>query len=136
MLIVSKLIEGTYPNFKQVIPAQSEERIPVEREALLTALRRVSLLTSEKSNSVKVSLAKNRLDINAVTPEVGEARESLPVKYSGKELSIAFNPEFMMDPLRHVDSDEIYLEVTDDLSPGVIKCDTPFLYVIMPMRMS
>lgn len=136
MLIVSKLIEGTYPNFRQVIPAQSEERVQIEREIFLTSLRRVSLLASEKSNSIKLSLAKNQLEISANTPEVGEAREVMPIKYSGKQLSIAFNPEFLMDPLRHVVSDEIYLELTDELSPGVVKCDVPFLYVLMPMRMS
>jgi len=136
MLIVSKLIEGTYPNFRQVIPSHSEERVPVEREALLTAVRRAALMTSDKSNSVKLAVAKNRIEITAVTPEVGEARESIPVKYGGKELSVAFNPEFLMDPLKNIVGDEVYLELTDDLSPGVLKCDTPFLYVLMPMRMT
>lgn len=136
MLIVSKLIEGTYPNFKQVIPAQSEERVAVEREGLLTAVRRVALMTSDKGHSIKVSLTKNRLEVSAITPEVGEALETMAIKYDGKDLSVAFNPEFMMDPLRTITSEEVYLELTDDLSPGVVKCDTPFLYVLMPMRMS
>ena len=70
------------------------------------------------------------------TPDVGEARETLPVKYSGKDLTVAFNPEFMMDPLRSLTNDEVYLELTDELSPGVIKGDMPFLYVIMPMRVN
>lgn len=136
VLIVSKLVEGTYPNFRQVIPAQCEERVPVEREALLTAVRRVALIASEKSNSVKLIFGKNRLEISVVTPEVGEARETLAVNYSGKQLSVAFNPEFLMDPLRNLAKDEIYLELTDDLSPGVVKADIPFLYVLMPMRTS
>ncbi len=134
MLIVSKLVDGTYPNFRQVIPAQCEERIAVEREALLTALKRVSIIASEKSNSVKLSFGKNKLEIVAITPEIGEARETLPINYGGKALSIAFNPEFLMDPLRTLTSDEIFMELTDDLSPGVIKSDNPFLYVLMPMR--
>jgi DNA polymerase-3 subunit beta len=136
MLIVSKLIEGTYPNFKQVIPSQCDERVPVEREALLTAVKRVSLMTSDKGNSIKLSVSKNRVEISAITPEVGEAQESIPVKYNGKELSVAFNPDFLMDPLRTIASDEVFLELTDELSPGVVKCDAPFLYVLMPMRMS
>ena len=70
------------------------------------------------------------------TPDVGEARETLPVKYAGKEMSIAFNPDYMMDPLKNLDNDEVYIEMTDELSPGVLKCDTPFLYVLMPMRVS
>ncbi|MFH0953433.1 MAG: DNA polymerase III subunit beta [Verrucomicrobiota bacterium] len=136
MVIVSKLVEGTYPNFRQVIPAQCEERVKLEREGLLIALRRVSLISSEKSNSVKLAFGKNKLEITAVTPEVGEARETLAVNYSGKALTVAFNPEFLMDPLKTLAKDEVYLELTDDLSPGVIKSDIPFLYVLMPMRTS
>jgi len=136
MLIVSKLIEGTYPNFRQVIPSQCEERVAVERESLLNAVKRVSLMTSDRGNSIKLVMAKNRIQITAITPEVGEAEESIPVKYAGKELSIAFNPEFLLDPLRNLATDEVFLELTDELSPGVLKCDTPFLYVLMPMRMS
>ncbi len=134
MLIVSKLVEGTYPNFRQVIPAQCEERVAIEREALLTALRRVALIASEKSNSVKLSFGKNKLEISATSPEVGESRENLPVKYAGKTITVAFNPEFLMDPLRTIAKEEIFIEMTDDLSPGVIKTDLPFLYVLMPMR--
>lgn len=136
MLVVSKLVEGTYPNFRQVIPAQCEERVMVEREALLTAIRRVALIASDKSNSVKLTFGKNKLEISVVTPEVGEARETLAVNYSGKQLSVAFNPEFLMDPLRNLAKDEIFMELTDDLSPGVLKADIPFLYVLMPMRTS
>ena len=134
VLLISKLIEGTYPNFRQVIPAHSEQRIAVEREGLLTAVKRVALLTSEKSNSVKLTFGKNKLQVSAITPEVGEAHETLPVKYAGKELTIAFNPEFFMDPLRNLASDEVFLELTDELSPGVVKCNVPFIYVLMPMR--
>jgi DNA polymerase III subunit beta len=136
ILIASKLIEGTYPNYRQVIPSHCEERVAIEREAYLTALRRVSLLTTDKSNATKLTFAKNKLVISLNTPDVGEARETLPVKYTGKEISIAFNPEFMMDPLKSLASDEVAMELTDDLSPGVLKSDIPFLYVIMPMRVS
>ena len=136
VLIASKLVEGTYPNYRQVIPAQCEERVTVEREALLTALRRVALVTTDKSNATKLTFGKNRLVILMTTPDVGEARETLPIKYTGKEISVAFNAEFMMDPLRALSNDEIFVELTDDLSPGVIKSDIPFLYVIMPMRIS
>jgi DNA polymerase III subunit beta len=136
MVIVSKLVEGTYPNFRQVIPGQCEERVPVEREALLTALRRVSLIANDKSNSVKLAFGKNKLEITAITPEIGEARETLPINYNGKAFSVAFNPEFLMDPLKTLAKDEVFLELTDDLSPGVVKSDIPFLYVLMPMRTS
>src|SRR6266436_2059542 len=78
-LLVSKLIEGNYPNYRQVIPGEAKERITLEREAFLNTVHRVSLLASEKSNSVKLVFSKNNIDIIANTPEVGEARESLPV---------------------------------------------------------
>jgi len=134
VLLISKLIEGTYPNFKQVIPSQCDERVTIERESLLTAVKRVALLTSDKSNSIKLTFGKNKLQITATTPDVGEAHESLPIKHTGKEISVAFNPEFLMDPLRNLSSDEVFFELTDALSPGVIKCDMPFVYVLMPMK--
>jgi DNA polymerase-3 subunit beta len=134
-LLVSKLIEGNYPNYRQVIPSEAKERITLERATFLTAVRRVSLLTSEKSNSVKLILSKSNIDIVANTPEVGEAKESLPVLYKGREFSIAFNPEFLMAPLRNLSEDEIYLDLIDEMSPGVIKTAGPFLCVLMPMRL-
>ena len=135
-LLVSKLIEGNYPNYRQVIPGEMKERVTLERETLLNSLRRVSLLASDKSNSIKLNFSKNNIDITANTPEVGEAKESLPVAYKGREFSIAFNPEFLMAPLRNLAEDEIFLDLIDEMSPGVIKIQSPFLYVLMPMRIS
>jgi DNA polymerase-3 subunit beta len=80
--------------------------------------------------------SKNNIDIMANTPDVGEAKESMAVQYKGKEFSIAFNPEFLMAPLRNLSNDEVFLDLTDEMSPGVIKIQTPFLYVLMPMRIS
>lgn len=134
--LASKLIEGTYPNFRQVIPAEAKERIQLEREAVLGALHRASILASEKAQSVKLNFGKNTLTITATTPDVGEAKETLPINYKGKEITIAFNPQYMMDPLRNLDADDIFIELTDELSPGVIKANEPFLYVLMPMRLN
>ena len=136
VLLITKLVEGNYPNYKQVIPAEASERVALGREELLQALRRAEIMTSEKSNSVKLAFTKNNLTITANTPEVGEGRESLAVNYKGKDLSIAFNPGYLMDPLKALDNDEVFLELTDELSPGVVKINGPFLYVIMTMRMS
>ncbi|CAN5575293.1 DNA polymerase III subunit beta [soil metagenome] len=135
-LLVSKLIEGNYPNYRQVIPGEMKERVTLERETFLNSLRRVSLLASDKSNSIKLNFTKNNIDITANTPEVGEAKESLPVAYKGREFSIAFNPEFLMAPLRNLTEDEVFLDLIDEMSPGVIKIQSPFLYVLMPMRIS
>lgn len=134
--LVSKLIEGNYPNYRQVIPGEAKERVALERELFLNAVHRVSLLSSEKSNSVKLIFTKNNLEIAANTPDVGEAKESLAIPYKGRDLSIAFNPEFLQAPLRNLPNDEVYLDLIDEMSPGVIKIQSPFLYVLMPMRIS
>src|SRR5205814_944246 len=136
VVMITKLVEGNYPNYKQVIPAETAERVALAREEFLQALRRAEIMTSEKSNSVKLAFSKNNLTITANTPEVGEARESIAINYKGKDLAVAFNPAYLMDPLKAVDNDEVFLELTDELSPGVVKINGPFLYVIMPMRMS
>jgi len=135
-LLVSKLIEGNYPNYKQVIPSEAKERVTLERETFLNSLRRVSLLASDKSNSIKLNFSKNNIEITANTPEVGEARESLPVAYKGRDFAIAFNPEFLMAPLRNLTEDEVFFDLIDEMSPGVLKIQTPFLYVLRPMRVS
>lgn len=134
--LTSKLVEGNYPNYRQVIPKEAKERVTLERESFLNCIRRVSLLSSEKTSSVRLNFTKNNLDITANTPEVGEAKESLAIAYRGKDISIAFNPEFLMAPLRNLPNDEVFLELIDEMSPGVLKIQTPFLYVIMPMRVS
>lgn len=136
ILLITKLVEGSYPNYKQVIPAESKERITLMREEFLHALRRAEFMTSDKANSVKLNFAKNNLTITANTPEVGEGRESIAINYKGKEFAIAFNPTYLMDPLKALETDEVYLDLTDELSPGVVKVNEPFLYVLMPMRMS
>jgi DNA polymerase-3 subunit beta len=134
--VISKLVEGTFPNYRQVIPSRSEQRVAIERELFANAARRVALVTSDESNSIKLTFAKNRVEITASAPNVGEARETVPLKYTGKEIAISFNPEYLSAPLRVLTSDEIYLELTDELSPAVMKANEPFLYVLMPMRVS
>jgi DNA polymerase-3 subunit beta len=106
------------------------------REEFLHALRRAEIMTSEKSNSVKLSFEQNKLEITANSPEVGEAKETLAVNYKGRSMAVAFNPRYMIDPLNALTQDEVYLELIDELSPGVLKINGPFLYVVMPMRLS
>jgi len=135
-IISSKLVDGVYPNYRQVIPSGCDERVTLEREQLLQALRRVSLITTDKSNATKLTFSANQLTIITMTPDIGEARETLPVKYAGKEISVVFNPEYVMDPLKNLDSDEVFFEMSDGHSPVLVKCDIPFLYVLMPLRIS
>jgi DNA polymerase-3 subunit beta len=135
-LIITKLIEGNYPNYRQVIPSETKERVALVREEFLHALRRAEIMTSEKANSVKMSFGKNKLEITANSPEVGEAKETLAINYKGPEMAIAFNPKYMIDPLNALVNDEVFIELIDELSPGVVKINGPFLYVVMPMRLS
>jgi len=135
-ILVSKLIEGNYPNYRQVIPASSKERIILDRENFLTTVNRVSLLAADKASSVRVHFSEDMIDIISTAQDVGEANESIPVKYKGAEFSISFNPEFLMAPLRNLDTDEVYLDLSDEISPGVLRIDGSFLYVLMPMRVT
>ncbi len=136
VLVVTKLIEGNYPNYRQVIPNETKERIALVREEFLHALRRAEIMTSEKANSVKLAFGKNNLAITANSPDIGEARESIAINYKGKEMAIAFNPRYLIDPLTALPDEEVFFELSDELSPGVLKINGPFLYVVMPMRLS
>lgn len=135
-LLCSKLIEGNYPNYRQVIPGDSNERVVIGRDALLETVRRVSLLSSDKSNSVKLVFSENKIEVTANSPDVGESKESMDVSYSGPDMQIAFNPEFLQAPLRALDADEVYLDLIDEMSPGVLRIEGTFLYVLMPMRVT
>jgi DNA polymerase III subunit beta len=136
VVIMTKLIEGNYPNYRQVIPGKVDERVALPREEFLHALRRAEIMTSDKQNSVKLTFTKNNLAITANTPDVGEARDTLAINYKGKDMAIAFNPAYVIEPLTALSEDEVYLELIDELSPGVLKVNGPFLYVVMPMRLT
>ncbi len=135
-LLTSKLIEGNYPNFRQVIPGETKHRVTMDRETLREIVHRVSLLTSDKSRSIKLHFTEDNIEVMANSPDVGEARESLPVSYKGDEMAIAFDPEFLMAPLRNLETDEVHLDLIDEMSPGVLRINEPFLYVLMPMRVT
>jgi DNA polymerase-3 subunit beta len=138
-LVVSKLIEGNYPNYRQVIPADPEEKVEVDREHLFETVRRISLLASDKTNSVKLAFRPGEIEVSVDSPDVGAANEKIDVPYDGKEMQIAFNPEFLMAPLRSLDSQTVVFNLIDEMSPGVIRVPSDtggFLYVLMPMRVS
>ena len=133
-MLSCKLVDGIYPNFRQVVVKQCENRIALPREELLAVLRRMMIFTNEKNNSIRLTFEDNLLTVSANTPEIGEAKDTLAVKYAGKPISVIFNPAFIVDPLKALTSDEVYMELNDGNSPGLIKSDIPFLYVIMPLR--
>jgi DNA polymerase-3 subunit beta len=136
IFLFSKVVEGNYPNYQQVIPKETHQRIKLERELFLQCVHRAALVTSEKSNSVKIKLGSNLLEITASSPDFGEAHESMAISYSGPDLQVAFNPQFIMDPLRALTKDEVFFELKDEVSPGVFKTLESFVCVIMPVRLS
>lgn len=131
--LVSKVVDSVYPNYKQVIPNETVHRIKLDRELLLECISRAVLVTSEKSNSIRLKITKNLLEITAYSPELGESQESMAIESENTDVELAFNPQFLIDPLRSLYKDEIYFEFKDQLSPGLLKTiDT--LCVIMPLR--
>lgn len=134
--LYSKVVEGNYPNYQQVIPKETHQRIKLERELFLQCVHRAALVTSEKSNSVKIKLTSNLLEITAQSPDFGEAHESMAIAYSGPDLQVAFNPAFVIDPLKALTKDEVFFELKDEVSPGVFKTLESFICVIMPVRLS
>jgi DNA polymerase-3 subunit beta len=134
--LYSKVVEGNYPNYQQVIPKETHQRIKLERELFKQCVHRAALVCSEKSNSIKIKLSTNLLEITAQSPDFGEAHESLAVAYSGAEMQVAFNPGFLLDPLGALTKDEIFFEFKDEVSPGVFKTLENFVCVIMPVRLT
>ena len=132
----SKLVDGVYPNYRQVIPGGCDERVSIDREELLEAVGRVSVVATDKSNAVRMTFSANQLMLYLNSQGVGESYETIAVKYSGREISIVFNPEYVMDPLKNMEDDEVYFELNDGHSPALLKCKVPFLYVLMPLRIS
>lgn len=134
--LVSKVVEGNYPNYRQVIPKETVHRVDIERELLLECVGRAAIMTSDKSSSVKLTVGNNEIEISASSTEFGEAHEKVMVKYDGPEVKIAFNPQYLSDPLRALSDDTVHFEFKDDMSPGVFKNKEDFLCVVMPQRLS
>lgn len=136
IVVVSRLIEGHFPDYKQVIPEKTEEKIKLNKDEFMAAISRASNFTDKKSNSIKFAFTENKVTVSANITEIGESKDEIDIAYTGKEISIAFNPDYMIDVLKVIESDDIVLELIDSESPGVIKEDEFFTYVIMPMRIS
>ncbi len=133
--IVSRLIEGEFPDYKQVIPAASENKMKVQRSQFLLAIKRAALLATPDYQAVKLEVFKNKLVISKSTPDVGEFHEELAVEYQGRELVIGFNPAYVMDVLKNLNEETISLELTDAEKPGVIRI-SGYVYIVLPMRLN
>lgn len=136
VMIYSKLIDDVYPNYRQVIPADTKEHISIDRQLLLDAIDRASVMTMDEAHSIKLIFTSGRLTVTSAASDIGEAKDEVAIKYAGEPIEIIFNPSYVMDPLRAIDDDEITINLNSGHSPAVIKCSIPFLYVLMPLRIS
>jgi DNA polymerase III subunit beta len=137
-MLISRMIDGQFPAYERVIPKGNDKHIEFERDRLTNAVKRVALLSNERSRSVKFQVDKGKVDVTSSSPEFGEAHETLPVEYTGGAMQICFNAQYVLDFLAAVSTDVVALELKDEVSQAVM---TPvgaegydYTYVIMPMR--
>jgi len=136
LMLYSKLMEEAYPNYKQVIPKEEMKQISVDRQLFLEALERASVMTMDEAHSTKLIFSEGKLTVTSAASDVGEAKDEVPIKYAGEKIEIMFNPSYVMDPLRVIEDDEVVINIKDGHSPALLKCSIPFLYVLMPLRIS
>lgn len=134
--LVSKVVEGNYPNYQQVIPKEGGHQVQIDRELLEECVRRAALVTTDKNRLVRFKFTANVLEITGASQEFGEAQETMAVEYQGDETLIAFNPDFIRDPLKALTEDKVTFEFNNDVSPGVLKIGEEFLCVVMPLRLN
>lgn len=133
--IISRLIEGDFPSYEQVVPKEPQEKIIIQRTQLLDGIRRAALLTTQDSQSVKFEILKNKLVVSKSSPNIGEAREEMDTTYKGYEITVGFNPNYIMDALKVMPQDEIALEVFGPDKPAVMRIEDWFLYLALPMQL-
>jgi DNA polymerase-3 subunit beta len=133
--LTSNLVEGQFPPYEDVIPKDVDKKMIASTADFLSAIRRAALLTTEESRGVRLQFNKKGLVLTSRSPESGEATVNFPCKFEGADIEIGFNPTFVVDALRVVDSDEVSLELTAPNRPGLLKGGANFLYVIMPVSL-
>jgi DNA polymerase-3 subunit beta len=138
-MLISRVIDGQFPAYERVIPKGNDKHIEFERDRLANAIKRVALLSNERSRAVKLEIKKGKVEVTSSSSDFGEAREELPVDYSGSSLAISFNAQYVIDFLNVVETDVVMLSLKDEVSQAVMKPigaqGYDYTYVIMPMRM-
>lgn len=133
VLIASRIIEGDFPNYNQVVPKPATQKIKVGTQDLLSAIRRANLLATPDFQAIKFEIFMDKLVVSKSTPNVGESREELFIEYNGKEMVVGFNPQFLIDVLRNFDEEHVFLELLGPDKAGVIRMGD-YLYLALPMR--
>ncbi len=133
---LTRLIEGSYPNYSQVIPAANEKKVVLARDAFIKALRRVSIMSKERSHAIRLDAGENLITLNSSNPDLGEARDEVAANYSGESLSLGFNARYLIDALNAMESENVLFELQDPLSPTLLRPEggPDYRCVIMPMR--
>lgn len=134
--LASRLIEGNFPNYEQVIPKGEKTTSSANREEFLQAVRRTALLTSPDAPAVKLDFVRGKILVSSRSPNLGEAKEELTADVTGDELAIGFNPHYLIDALKNLDIENISFSLTDPDKPGLMKGKEGYLYVVMPMQLS
>ena len=134
--IISRLIEGEFPNYEQVVPKEAKDKVVVSRDGFLAAVKRASLFSHQDSVAIKMELTKDKLVLSKSTPYLGEVKEELVVEYKGKDIAIGFNPDYLIDVLRAIDTDRVNFEVVDSEKPGVVRAGKEYTYVVLPMQLT
>lgn len=137
VVLSSRLVEGRFPNYQQLLPESYEHELRVDRGELLEVVRRIGLL-AQKNAPLRLAFSEGQLEVSAQTPDVGEAREALPVPFGGEPFEIGFNPEFFRDGLESAETDELVLKLISPLRPGLIQSGDAggFVYLVMPIRLN
>jgi DNA polymerase-3 subunit beta len=137
VVLSSRLIDGQFPNYRQLLPDAYEHELPLGGTEITEVVRRISLL-AQKNAPLRLAFAEGELTVSARTPDVGEAQESLPVPFQGEPLEIGFNPEFLRDGLEAVESGDVLLKLISPLRPGLIEAadGSGFQYLLMPIRLN
>ena len=133
--VVSRLIEGEFPNYEQVVPKEVRDKVVISRAAFLAATKRAALFTNQDSLAVKMELSKDKMVLSKSAPYIGEAREEIAVDYKGKDLAIGFNPDYLIDVLKNIGEETVNFEVSDPEKPGVIRIGGEYVYVVLPMQL-
>ncbi len=136
VLLVMRLIDGRFPDYRQVVPKEQKIKIDIDRKSVLESLRRVSVFTVEKSLGIRLQISKGSLRLLTSNPDIGEAKEEVPIDYKGSSLTIGFNARYLEDSLSAITEEKVVISLEDDLSPCTIKPfeDISYTCVIMPMR--
>ncbi|MGO9028379.1 MAG: DNA polymerase III subunit beta [Acidimicrobiales bacterium] len=136
--VSTRLLDGSYPDYRQLIPAEYPNRLHVGKDSLLDALRRVRLLVRDNTTPVRLSMRPGGVDLTVVSQEVGDASETVDADFEGGDLTIAFNPSYLIDGVEAVAGDEVLLETVDATKPATVRAAerSDFRYLLMPVRVS